>query len=445
MDRVTIALRPGCVDVSRDGRLHDSLRVRAAPAPGLQAERTAPIRVVHIITRLILGGAQENTLYTAIGQHRDSRFDVTLLCGVDEAGEGDLFEEARRAGVRTIVLPSLVRPIRPLTDLRAFVDLYRFLKKGSYTIVHTHASKAGILGRLAARAAGVPVIVHTLHSLVFHEYQAAWKNRLYIWLKRMCAPLTHALISVSDRVSEGALASGIGRPEQYVTIFSGIDLEPFLDVRDRLSVADAKRSVGIPPDSPVVGKIARLFPLKGHEQFLAAAVEIARAMPETRFLLVGDGPLRTQLVADAGKLGLADRLVMVGRVTPDTVPDYIQAMDVIVHTSLREGIARVLPQAGAVGKPVVTFALDGAPEVIRDGVSGYLVPALDTNRVAERTVELLRDPERRRVFGEAGGAFAAEHFSVERMVERINALYLELLGQVDSGRSRRTKVARLSS
>ena len=184
---------------------------------------------------------------------------------------------------------------------------------------------------------------------------------------------------------------------------------------------------GIPPDAPVVGKVARFFELKGHEQFLAAAVEIHRAVPEVYFLFVGDGPLREQLAADAARLGIGDNLVMVGRVPPEAVPDYIQAMDVVVHTSLREGIARVLPQAGAVGKPVVTFELDGAPEVIRDGVSGYLVPAVDASAIATRTIELLRDPELRARFGEAGRAFATEHFSVERMVERISNIYLELL------------------
>ena len=396
------------------------------PAPA------TPIRVVHIITRLILGGAQENTLYTAIGQHRDPRFDVTLLCGVDEAGEGDMFAEANRAGVTTVVLPSLVREIRPLTDVKAFLDMYRFLKGRSVTVVHTHSSKAGIIGRLAARAAGVPIVVHTLHGLVFHEFQSRWKNRFYILLKRVCAPMTDTIISVSDLVSKTALARGVGRPDQHITIYSGIDLNLFLSVGERLSVEAAKRLAGIPHDAPVVGKIARLFPLKGHEQFLAAAAEIHREMPEVFFLLVGDGPLREPLKAQAARLGIGDRVVMAGRVPPERVPDYIQAMDVVVHTSLREGIARVLPQAGAVGKPVVTFDLDGAPEVIRDGVSGYLVPPLDVAQVTPRTVELLRDPARRRSFGEAGRAFAAAHFSVERMVERIGAVYLDLLARVDA-------------
>jgi UDP-GlcNAc:undecaprenyl-phosphate GlcNAc-1-phosphate transferase len=395
----------------------------AVPAePGV-----APVRVVHIITRLILGGAQENTLYTAIGQHHDPRFDVTLLCGIDEAGEGNMFGEAKRAGVTTVVLPSLLREIRPLTDLKAIFDVYRFLRKGRYTIVHTHSSKAGIIGRIAAKAARVPAVVHTIHGVAFHEFQSGWRNRLYISLERLCAPLSGRIVSVSQRLGEAALGLGIGRPEQHMTVFSGIDLDLFLSVGGRVSVEEAKRLAGIPPDAPVVGKIARLFPLKGHKQFLAAAVEIARQMPEVYFLLVGDGPLRDELKADASRLGLGDRVVMVGRVLPEAVPQYIQAMDVVVHTSLREGVARVLPQAGAVGKPVVTFDLDGAPEVVRDGVSGYLVPALDTNQVAQRTVELLRAPERRQAFGEVGRAFAAEHFGVERMVERIRAVYLELL------------------
>jgi glycosyltransferase involved in cell wall biosynthesis len=397
--------------------------------PPLPAASSAPIRVVHIITRLILGGAQENTLYTAIGQHHDPRFDVTLLCGVDEAGEGNMYGQATAAGLNVVVLPSLVREIRPLTDVKALLDVYRFLRQGAFTIVHTHSSKAGIIGRLAARAAGVPIVVHTLHGLVFHEFQSAWRNRIYVSLKRLCAPLTDTIISVSDRVAQTALDRGIGRPDQHVTIFSGIELDRFLSVRDRLSVEEAKARAEIPASAPVVGKIARLFPLKGHVQFLEMAAEIARRMPDVWFLLVGDGPLRDELQAEAQRLGIADRLVMVGRVPPDRVPEFIQAMDVVVHTSLREGIARVLPQAGAVGKPVVTFDLDGAPEVVHDGVSGYLVPPVDTARVAERVVELLGDPGRRRAFGDAGRAFAAEHFAVERMVERINGVYLALVAQ----------------
>jgi glycosyltransferase involved in cell wall biosynthesis len=391
--------------------------------------RDRPIRVVHVITRLILGGAQENTLYTAIGQHRNPVFDVTLVVGSDDGTEGSLREQAQSAGLRVVEIPSLVRPIRPLTDAIALWRLYRLFRQEQFEIVHTHSSKAGILGRIAARAARVPIVVHTLHSLVFHEYQSAVKNSAYIALKRLCAPLTDVLISVNDKTTAGALARHIGRPQQYLTIHTGMQLDAFLKVSDSLDVEDAKRRWGIPARAPVVGKIARLFPLKGHTQFFDAVEEIAKRRPDAHFLLVGDGPLRADLESRAHELGILNRTHFIGRVLPDQVPACIQAMDVVVHTSLREGIARVLPQAGAVGKPVVTFALDGAPEVIQDGVTGYLVPPLETTALAARVVELLENPALRDRMGQAGRRVSLEHFQIDHMIDRINAVYFDLLAR----------------
>jgi glycosyltransferase involved in cell wall biosynthesis len=375
-----------------------------------------------VITRLIVGGAQENTLLTAIGQHRLG-MEVTLLAGPDPGPEGDLHDAAREGGVALHILPRLVRPIRPLNDLLALLQLYRFMKRGGYDVVHTHSSKAGILGRIAARMAGVEIVVHTLHGLVFHPYQAAWKNALYIRLKLIAAPLSDFIIAVSQKTIDGALAAGIGTPDQFVKIFSGMELEPFLDVGSRMTVADARRRLSIPETAPVVGKIARLFPLKGHHAFLEAGARIAAREPECRFLLVGDGILRRELEEEACRLGIGDRTVFAGLVAPEEVAPYIQAMDVVVHTSLREGIARVIPQAGAVGKPVVTYELDGAPEVVRHGLSGFLVPPEDLEAIAARTLELLRDPALRKKMGYCGRAFAAEHYPAARMVEAINAVY----------------------
>jgi glycosyltransferase involved in cell wall biosynthesis len=379
-----------------------------------------PLRVLHVITRLIVGGAQENTLLTAVGQKRMG-MDVSLLAGPDPGPEGDLHEAARKALVPLHILPRLVRPIRPLNDLIALFQLYRFLKRGRYDVVHTHSSKAGILGRVAARLAGVETVVHTLHGLAFHPYQAAWKNALYVRLKRLAAPLSDAIIGVSQKTIDGALAAGIGKPEQYVKIWSGMDLGPFLDVR--MTPEEARRRLSIPERAPVVGKIGRLFPLKGHHDFLNAAARIAAEEPLCRFLLVGDGILRRELEAEARKLGIGDRVVFAGLVAPDEVPLHIQAMDVVVHTSLREGIARVIPQAGAVGKPVVTYELDGAPEVVRGGDSGFLVPPGDVEAVARRTLELLRSPSLREEMGARGRAFAAEHYPAARMVEAVSGVY----------------------
>jgi glycosyltransferase involved in cell wall biosynthesis len=349
--------------------------------------------------------------------------EVVLLAGPDPGPEGDLHQAALRGGLELHLMPSLVRPIRPDLDLVTLVKLFRFMKRGRFDVVHTHSSKAGILGRVAARMAGVPIVIHTLHGLAFHDYQAAWKNWIYIHLERSCAPLSDALIAVNQKTIDGALGAGIGRPEQFVKILSGMDLEPFLEVGERLGPAEAKRSLGIPETAPVVGKIGRLFPLKGHDAFFDAAARIAREEPECRFLLVGGGVLRPALEEKAKRLGIADKTLFAGLVPPDEVPRHIQAMDVVVHTSLREGIARVIPQAGAVGKPVVSFALDGAPEVVEDGVSGYLAPPGDIERVAARALSLLRDPLLRDAMGSRGRRFAVEHFPVGRMVEAIEALY----------------------
>jgi glycosyltransferase involved in cell wall biosynthesis len=390
-------------------------------------EPNRKIRVLHVITRMIVGGAQENTLFTAALQTKNPRYEVTLLTGIDDGPEGDLHDTARAQGVNLEIEPLLVRPIRPITDLRAFFRLRRYMRDGKFDIVHTHSSKAGILGRMAARSAGVPIIVHTLHSLVFHEYEKAWKNTLYIALKKLCAPWTHSFISVNQKTLDGALAQGIGTPEKHIKIFSGMDLAPFLDVAASLSPAQAKAKAGIPETALVVGKVARLFPLKGHDLFMEAAAKVAAERPDVHFLLVGGGILREPLEAQARKLGIFDRVHFSGLVRPEQVPALIQAMDVVVHSSLREGIARVIPQAGAVGKPVVTFEMDGAPEVIQNGVSGYLAPPQDTTAMAKRVVELLGSEGERERMGREGQKFARENYSAELMVDRINAVYEGLL------------------
>jgi glycosyltransferase involved in cell wall biosynthesis len=382
--------------------------------------------VLHIITRLIVGGAQENTLYTAIGQHRTPGLDVTLLSGIDNGPEGNLHDQARAAGVDLQLMPELVRPIAPATDALALAKLVAFIRRGRYDVVHTHSSKAGILGRIAARAARAPMIVHTLHSLVFGEHATALQNALYIRLKKLCAPITHRFISVCDATRNGALAAGIGRPEQHCTVFSGFHIQPFLRVREELDVAAAKRAIGLAPDQLVVGKVARMFHQKGHDHFINAALKISAAQPRARFLLVGDGLLRGEIERRTVELGLRDRFVFAGLVGPDAVPALMQAMDVVVHTSIREGLARVIPQASAVGKPVVGFALDGTPEAIQDGVSGLLARPYAADDVAQKVLAILDDEPRRRAMGEAGRAFAAANFPVEVMVERVNAVYAEL-------------------
>ena len=328
-------------------------------------------------------------------------------------------------GVQIVRVPVAMRVSKGVI-MPSFGRVARALIR-QHDIVHTHSSKAGILGRMAAHRARVPIIVHTLHSLVFHEYEKAWKNALYIALKRLCAPWTDSFISVNQKTLDGALAHGIGAPEKHVKIFSGMDLRPFLNISKELSAAQARKQAGIPEAALVVGKVARLFPLKGHDLFMDAAAKIAAVRPDVHFLLVGGGVLRDALEGQALKLGILDRVHFSGLVRPEQVPALIQAMDVVVHSSLREGIARVIPQAGAVGKPVVTFEMDGAPEVIRNGLSGYLAPPQDTAVMAQRVVELLASETDRARMGQEGQKFARENYSAGLMVDRINAVYERLI------------------
>lgn len=385
-----------------------------------------PIRVLHIITRLIVGGAQENTLLTVEGLGKLPEYEATLVTGVDNGPEGDLLERARRT-TKLVIMPDLCRSINPFADIKAFWKLYRLIRKGRYHIVHTHSSKAGVLGRLAAKLAGTPIIVHTLHSLVFHDYQPWLINRMWWAVKKICAPMTDHFISVSSIISQKAVAAGIDRPEKFSTVYSGMELDWFL--KAEVDSAAIRREFGIPQDALVVGKIARLFSLKGHDQLMDAAPEIVRRHPGVRFFLVGDGILYEHLRGRARDAGILDNFVFAGLIPRERIPEMIAAMDVLVHTSLREGLARVLPQALAMGKPCVSFDIDGAPEVVIHGETGYLVRAGDSGGLADAVSKLLDDPQARVRMGEAGRFRVDPAFRAETMVREIASVYRALISK----------------
>jgi len=369
---------------------------------------------------MIVGGAQENTLLSVEGLDQMPEYEVTLASGIDRGPEGDLLTRARKT-TRLVIVPELGRSINPINDLVALWKLYRLIRKGRYHIVHTHSSKAGVLGRVAAKMAGTPLIVHTLHSLVFHDYQPWAINRLWRVVKKICAPMTDHFISVSSIISQKAIAAGIDRPEKFSTVYSGMELDWFLNAKvDPLSV---RREFGIPEDAPVVGKIARLFPLKGHDELMDAAPEIVRRNPDVKFFLVGDGILYDHLRERAQKLCILDNFVFAGLIDRERIPEMLAAMDVLVHTSLREGLARVLPQALAMGKPCVSFDIDGAPEVVITDETGYLVSPGDSRGLADAISRLIDDPELRLRMGEAGRRRVDPDFRAETMVRQIADVY----------------------
>lgn len=373
---------------------------------------------------MIVGGAQENTLLSVVGLDAMAEYDVTLISGIDKGREGELLSQARETA-HLIVLPEMGRSINPFSDLGAFWKLYKLIESGRYQIVHTHSSKAGVLGRLAAWLAGTPLIVHTLHSLVFHDYQPWIVNRAWWLSKKICAPITDFFISVSDVISEKAITAGIAKRDKFRTIYSGMELDWFLNAK--FDAEKVKLEFGIPIGSPVVGKIARLFPLKGHDQLMDAAPEIVRRIPNVRFFLIGDGILLEHLQERAKNYGILDNFVFAGLIDRARIPEMISSMDVVVHTSLREGLARVLPQALAMGKPCVSFDIDGAREVVINDYTGYLVKASDSETLADRVVHLVQNEGLRKQMGDHGRRHVDPNFRTEKMVADISEVYQMLL------------------
>lgn len=381
-------------------------------------ERT---KVLHIITRLIIGGAQQNTMITA-SQLDSRKFDVMLVSGPQTGSEGSLIGEVTRRGVKLQILQELVREISPFKDLAALLKLYRLMRSQAFSIVHTHSSKAGILGRIAAKMAGVPVIVHTVHGWSFHDRMRAPRRWLFVTLERWMAAMSDALVVVSSVLEEMGLREGIGRPGQYVTIYSGIDLAEF---DQSASERDQKRrELGIPAGVPVIGTIGRLSPQKSPEDFLAAARKVIQQMPEVRFLIVGDGPLRGRVEESIRAAGISDKVLLTG--IRHDVPGLMASLDVFVLSSLWEGLPRVIPQAMAAGRPVVCTNVDGNAEAVLDGVNGLLVPARDTDALADAILQLLRDPGLARQMGLEGQRRVTK-FSAQKMLEDIEMLYQKLL------------------
>ncbi|MFZ4817853.1 MAG: glycosyltransferase [Limisphaerales bacterium] len=383
------------------------------------------MRVSHVITRLIVGGAQENTLSSVLGLGRIPDWEVELISGPTRGPEGSLEPIARAVPGLLHLESSLVRPVHPVMDALAYLRLRSHFRRTRPRIVHTHSGKAGIVGRFAARHAGVPLVIHTVHGPSFGPFQGGAANAVFRGAERAAGRQTDHFVVVAEAMARQYLDAGIGTPAQYTRIFSGFDLAPFLGVRRDPKLAER---LGLRPGDFVVGKVARLFQLKGHDDLFASAVEMVRRVPNVRFLLLGDGPWRARFETMAATTpGLAGRFVFAGLVPPSEVSRYLGLMDVLVHLSRREGLARVLPQALAAGKPVIAFDCDGAAEVCRDLETGFLLQVGDLVGLVDRVARLAGDPELASRLGATGRSWVRERFSEEALVQSLDALYRRLL------------------
>ncbi len=386
------------------------------------------MRVIHIITRLIIGGAQENTLLSVEGLRTRHSDQAILITGPPEGPEGDLLDRASALGEDLIVMPELVRAIRPGIDWKAYRILRHLIRQLKPDVVHTHSSKAGIVGRAAAWHEHVPAVVHTIHGLPFGPSEKPWKNQLYIASERWAAKRCHAIVGVCDSMCEQALAAGVGRHEQYSTIYSGMDVDAFL--RPTRPREEVRRELGLADDEVAFATVARLFERKGHDDILAVAPAILSANPKVRFVFIGDGILRDALIRQTEQLGLRHAFIFTGLVPPARIPELLGAVDAVVHPSLREGLARVLPQGLLVGRPVISYDIDGAKEVVLPE-TGFLLPAQDLPKLKAAILSLANNPVGRDAMGQAGRARFAHQFRQETMADELHLLYERLLTRPD--------------
>ncbi len=382
-------------------------------------------KVVHIITKMELGGAQQNTLFT-VTHLKPEEFQPYLLAGPG----GELFDEAR-ACARFHPVPDLVREVRPLQDGRAFFQIKKLLEKikaeapeAAPLIVHTHSSKAGILGRLAARSAGVPVIIHSIHGYGFHDRQGAALRWFYILLERLIGSCTTFFIAVARANIEKGVGLKLFPRERVRLIRSGIDIRQF--ATPAVPRAEMREQLGIAPDCPVVLMVACLKPQKAPLDYVRVCARISARLPRAHFLLAGDGQMRCAMEEQILAAGVSEKFHLLGW-QPD-ITSLLHASDALVLTSLWEGLPRVIPQAMSAGLPVVVTRVDGSPEAVKQNETGFVLEPGDIDGIAEKTLYLLENPEKARRMGLAGRALVAE-FDIFTMVAEQEALYREQLRQ----------------
>jgi len=382
------------------------------------------VRVCHVITRLDLGGAQENTLHTV--RTLREPFRASLVCGPG----GLLDDEARRlAAVPVTFVPRLVRPIRPVRDAAAVLRIAAIFRRDRPDIVHTHSSKAGVLGRLAARLAGVPVVVHSIHGFGFHDGQPAPLRAALVAVERCMAGLTTHFIAVSRATLETGVALGIVPRRRASLIRSGVRIAAFEAAgrdRGRREGGGLRGEIGLEADAPLVGMVACLKPQKSPLDFVEVAARVAARVPAARFVIAGDGELREAVERRAAALGLAGRLRLLG--WRRDMPRVMAALDVLVLTSLWEGLPRVLPEAIAAGVPIVATRVDGSADILVDGVTGLTCAPRDVEGLARRVLELLADPRLARSLAARARGVLGE-FDIDAMVRAQERLYADLLAR----------------
>jgi glycosyltransferase involved in cell wall biosynthesis len=395
-------------------------------------------KILHVITRMDQGGSAQNTLLSASGLAE--KYDTVLAYGpttesdmspMEARATEEKLEEARARGVRTVILPRLYRSIRPKGDARCLWDMVALFLRERPALVHTHTSKAGLWGRVAARSARVPAIVHTPHGHVFHGHFSPRASRLFLAIERLSTPLCHHLVALTKGERDDMLRLRVCGPDKVSVIHSGVDTERFQN--PGVSKAEARRALGLPKDALAVGYAGWLTPVKSPETLLSAMGRLMTGRDNLWLVMAGDGPLRGALEALARELGIADRVLFLG--WRSDMPQVMAALDVFALPSLNEGMGRVVAEAMAAGLPVAASRTGGVPDLVGDGETGYLAPPGDALGLAAALARLLEDPEARLAMGARAREKSAD-YGTGSMLARLDALYSRLLFEIPENAGR---------
>ncbi|MFH1904714.1 MAG: glycosyltransferase family 4 protein [bacterium] len=367
------------------------------------------IKVLHIITRMDKGGSAQNTLLT-VRKVNTNKFESKLVCGsVRDVKPDDDF----------IIIPQLSRDIKFFRDLSAFLKLYKIIKQTKPHIVHTHTSKAGILGRWAAKFAGVPIVIHTPHGNVFSGYFGYFMTKLFVIAERISAHITDRIITLTPKGIDQHLRQKIGKRNKYISICSGVEVEKFANAKENKDV------LNIAQNDIIIGVVARLVTVKGH-RYLLEAMKLMESQ-SIKLLIIGDGPLRRELEEQAIESGIEKNVVFLGQ--RKDVPELLSVLDIFVMPSLNEGMGRAIAEAMVAEKPVIASKVGGIPDVVDDKITGILVSSKSPEALANAITYLMKNPEIAAQMGQEGKKKAVKNFGINSMIEQIENLYEELVNR----------------
>ena len=371
------------------------------------------IKLLHVITHLPIGGAQDNTLYTVELLNKD-KYDISLSCNLN----GELVSRAKKVKhLKLYDVPNLRREVSIINDIRAFLYLYKLIKKENFTIIHTHSSKAGFLGRVAAMLNKTPIVIHTIHGFAFHDYMNSFKKNIFIYLEKLSAKWTHGLVTVSNLNKKKVVDLGIAPIEKLKNIYSGIDLTLFINEKND----QFRKELNLDSNHLLLGSVGRLSNQKDPITMIEAFSIVSKNFPNAHLTLVGDGELRDEILIKINQLQLNGRVHLTGNKN-DPWKIY-HSLDLFIMSSIYEGLGRSITEALSCGVPVVCTSVEGVPEIVRDNETGILVPPKDPGALATGIINSLNDMDNAKRMAEEGRKFVNENFDVNKMVDDIDSLY----------------------